>query len=502
MVTNIIYYLERAVKKYPDKSAIADENIEFTYKEYQNFSKKVASFLIEKGIICKKPVAVLIDRNVYSVVAFIGCAYSGNFYVPIDCTMPIERVELILNSLKPSIIIDARNSEKNFPGAIKIRDILLKTYNEEKLESIKKKIIDTDPLYAIFTSGSTGVPKGVLVSHKSVIDLVENFSKEFQFDEKLVFGNQAPFDFDVSVKDIYNSLLNCAKLEIIPKRLFMMPVKLIEYIKDRNINTLIWAVSALRIVADFNTFTKTNISSLRYIMFSGECMPVKALNYWIENVPEARYVNLYGPTEITCNCTYYEVKGKQKVDKALPVGKAFPNTRILLLNEKCQLIQTEKIVGEICIEGSSLALGYWNNQDKTKEVFIQEPGNSVYPNRVYCTGDLGYYDENDNLVFVSRKDFQIKHMGHRIELGEVEVALNSISFIEVSCCLYDEKKEKIICIYQSAEEKTKDIVQELGKKLPKYMWPNIYLRMDKLPLNKNGKIDRKSLKEQVTDEYV
>ena len=502
-MNSIVGYLEKSAEKYPTKVALSDEKTKMTYSEYRENARKIGSFLINKGIGIKKPIAVLIDRNINTIIAFLGVAYSGNFYVPLDCSMPMERIELILNTLKPVLVLDAREDEKTFLNMISVASVLsAQDRISEKVDDVAQSIIDTDPLYAIFTSGSTGVPKGVLVSHRSVIDLVENFSGEFQFDDKLIFGNQAPFDFDVSVKDIYNSLLNGASLEVIPKRLFMMPVKLLQYLKERKVNTLIWAVSALRIVSDFNTFSKETISGLRYIMFSGECMPAKALNYWIKYVPKARYINLYGPTEITCNCTYFEIKGFQEETKALPIGKPFSNTRIMLLNEKNQNICEPNMTGEICVEGSSLALGYWNNEEKTGEVFVQEPGNDMYPNKIYRTGDLGYYNEDGNLVFSSRKDFQIKHMGHRIELGEIEVALNAISFINVACCIYDEEHAKIVCIYQSEKEDTKGIVEELGKKLPKYMWPNIYHWQKNLPLNKNGKIDRTLLKEQIKNNLL
>ena len=315
----------------------------------------------------------------------------------------------------------------------------------------------------------------------------------------MVHGNQAPFDFDVSVKDIYNAMKNGGTVVVVPKKLFMLPKLLLEFLCEYNINTMIWAVSALRIVSDFKALDAVEkMPNIRYIMFSGEVMPVKALNYWIENVPEPLYVNLYGPTEITCNCSYYIVRGKQDEWKALPIGKAFPNTRILLLDEERKHIVTEQDkVGELCVAGTSLALGYWNNKEKTDDAFIQNPEITQYESKIYATGDMAYYNENGDLVFASRRDFQIKHMGHRIELGEIEVALNAIPFIETSCCLYNEKRGKIVCFYQSQCDDTAAIVKLLGEKLPKYMWPNIFKRYDKLPMNKNSKIDRVKLKEEI-----
>ena len=232
-------------------------------------------------------------------------------------------------------------------------------------------------------------------------------------------------------------------------------------------------------------------------MFSGEVMPVRALNYWMDHVTGARYVNLYGPTEITCNCTYYEVTHRYKEDEMLPVGKPFVNTRVMLRDANGQFIQKPDEVGEICVSGTCLALGYWNNPQKTEEAFVQDPGITAYRSRMYATGDMGYYNADGNLVFASRKDYQIKHMGHRIELGEIEVALNAIPFLTISCCLYDKKNEKIVCFYQAKEPCKKEIVAELSKKLPKYMWPNVYEHYEALPMNKNGKIDRVALGEKL-----
>ena len=501
MIYNILQLLERNADTFPEKIALGDARESVTYSEYKNKSQLIGSFIVNKldGSM-NHPVAVLIDRNIKSVLAFMGIVYSGNFYVPVDATMPEERVALIMDTLNPVMVIDARDRGIERENAVSVDNILERQeVVSEKLLQIRQKTIDIDPLYAIFTSGSTGVPKGVVVSHKSVLDLVEAFNEAFSFDSDLVFGNQAPFDFDVSVKDIYNAL-NCGgTVQVLPKKLFKMPKLLVEYLNEKNINTLIWAVSALRIVSDFKTLDAADAPQLRYVMFSGEVMPVKALNYWIDKVPGARYVNLYGPTEITCNCTYYDVTFKHDEDKMLPIGKPFINSRVWLRDEDNQFITEINKIGEICVMGTCLALGYWNNAEKTRDAFVSNPAISAYESKMYATGDMGYYDEEGNIVFASRRDYQIKHMGHRIELGEIEVALNAIPFLKVSCCLYDKANERIVCFYEAEQECKKEIVAELSKKLPKYMWPNVYMHYEALPMNKNGKIDRALLSKQLEE---
>ena len=223
-------------------------------------------------------------------------------------------------------------------------------------------------------------------------------------------------------------------------------------------------------------------------------MPLKVLNYWRENIPDAMYVNLYGPTEITCNCTYYILDREFDGTDEIPIGKAFPNTEILLLKED-NTLAGENETGEICVRGSSLALGYYKNREITEKAFCQNPLNTDYPERIYRTGDMGRWI-NGELFFSGRRDFQIKHMGHRIELGEIERVMDSLPFSDRNCCIYDEKHEKIYMFYQGETDMAKEIAVSLQEKLPKYMCPNKYVFMKEIPLNKNGKLDRTRLREE------
>ena len=498
MTYSVLQYLEQSERRVPEKLALDDGTERLTYRQYAESARKIGTFIARKTEgRTNAPVAVLIDRNVRSVCAFLGVVYSGNFYVPIDMTMPESRVNLILGTLQPVLALDARGAEGPLPFAAESYEKILEETEADGalLGRIQADRIDTDPLYAIFTSGSTGVPKGVVVAHRSVIDLVNAFGEAFALEEDSVFGNQAPFDFDVSVKDLYNAMALGATVQILPRKLFKTPKLLVDWLREKRISVLIWAVSALRILSDFKALENPEGLALRTVMFSGEVMPTRALNYWMDHLPQVRYVNLYGPTEITCNCTYYTVSRRFRDDELLPVGRAFRNTRVFLLDEKQQLIRKPGEVGEICIEGTCLALGYWNNREKTDEVFIRNPGLTACNSMLYKSGDMGYYSEAGDLYFASRKDYQIKHMGHRIELGEIEVALNAIPFLTIACCIYDAAAERIVCHYQADQDCRKEIVLELSRKLPKYMWPNIYVWHDRLPLNKNGKIDRVALKE-------
>lgn len=502
MITNVLQYLESSVKRVPEKIALSDENHSITYQTLLHSAQCIGTCLM-RFHAHNRAIAVFIDRNIESIVMFLGVAYSGNFYVPIDASMPKQRMELMLQSLMPAACIGMSTTSSFCPENIPFlsyEDLIQMNPDPQALSQVRARAIDTDPLYSIFTSGSTGIPKAVLVSHRSVIDLTEQFNVAFGFDADNCFGNQAPFDFDVSVKDIYQVLKQGARLEVVPKKLFSFPGKLMDYLIEREITVLIWATSALRIVANLKALDKRR-PRLQKVMFSGEVMPNKVLNYWRERIP-AQYVNLYGPTEITCNCTYFIVERSFNDDEPLPIGNAFPNTEVFLLDSDNRLIDQTRFeeVGEICVRGSCLALGYYNNPQKTAEVFCQNPLVSGYPERIYRTGDLGCYNQNGELMFRSRKDFQIKHMGHRIELGEIETAVNAMPNVDAACCLYDEKHEKIVLFYQSKSACDRDILLFLSEKLPKYMWPNKLIHFSILPMNKHAKIDRVALRRDYIDE--
>ena len=502
MIWNVLEYLESSALAHPYKICFADEGERTTFSEVRDNARAIASCLLEAtGGARNQPVAVSIDRSIAPLVAFLGVVYSGNFYVPVDLQLPRSRLENMFNTLQPGVLLTSGKDRETLEGlsfngrVITFDEARQHPIAEGSLAGVRRQAIDTDPLYAIFTSGSTGVPKAVLVSHRSVIDLIEHFADIFGFSPDNVFGNQAPFDFDVSVKDIYSTLKNAASLQVIPRRLFSFPGELFKYLNARNINTAIWATSALRIVHNLHALEGELPHSLKQILFSGEVMPNKVLNYWRSHLPDVQYVNLYGPTEITCNCSYYIVDRDFNDQDALPIGFPFPNTDILVLNDKDQLVTGDEI-GEICVRGSSLALGYYNSPTETAKAFCQNLLNPHYPERIYRTGDLGRYNQRGELMFLSRKDSQIKHMGHRIELGEIEVAVNALPFLDAACCLYSPEEEKIVLFYQADAPCEREILLGLRQSLPKYILPNKLVWYERLPMNKNAKIDRVRLMEE------
>lgn len=504
MIQNVLIYAEQSMRENPDKTAFADEKTACTYEELIKCARAVGTHLAG-AVRPRTPIPVLMEKGVPAIYAFLGAVYAGCFYILLDPKLPASRLKQILETLEANVMITDPAYQKQldaleFDGKIIYMEEAVKAKEDpELLNQIRRQSQDVDPLYAIFTSGSTGVPKGVVVSHRSVIDFIEEFTEVFHITDEDVIGNQAPFDFDVSVKDIYSTLKCGATMQIIPKKFFSFPTKLLDYIIDREVTTLIWAVSALCIITTLKGFEYRVPQRIRKVIFSGEVMPVKHLNEWRRYVPDALYVNVYGPTEITCNCTYYTIEKEFQPGENIPIGRPFQNEKVFLLDEDDKEVTEVGVKGEICVSGTALSLGYYNNPEQTAKAFTQNPLNKAYLEPIYRTGDLAYYGEDGELYFSSRKDFQIKHMGHRIELGEIETALETVEGIGRSLCMYHEAKGKIIAFYEGNLEK-KQIVRAIGTKLPAFMIPNVFIRVDEFPLTKNGKIDRKKLAEQYPEE--
>lgn len=367
-----------------------------------------------------------------------------------------------------------------------------------ELEDIWDSVIDTDVLYVMFTSGSTGSPKGVIVTHRGVIDYADWLTDTFAFDESTVFGNQAPFCFDNSVLDIYSTLKNGCKTVIIPEEKFLSGTRLCTFLQENKINTIFWVPSAMAVAANSGALEKVHLDHLVHILFAGEAMPTKLLNQWRKAIPKAVYANLYGPTEIAVDCTCYIVDREFDDTESLPIGTACRNTGILVLNQRDELVQTGEI-GELCVRGSCVAHGYYGDPVRTQRAFVQNPLNDKYPEVIYRTGDLVKYNKRGELLFVGRKDFQIKHRGYRIELGEIETMASSAPGVESCCAVYDEKTRRIVVFAAPETVNKRALYAHLRDMLPQYMLPGQIETERSLPLNQNGKIDRGVLKKRLED---
>ncbi|MBE6946762.1 MAG: amino acid adenylation domain-containing protein [Ruminococcaceae bacterium] len=498
MQTNILEYLEQTVVRCPEKVAFANEEMGLTFREVYQQARSIGTALNKAGYY-RQSIVVFMRKHPTTLAAFFGAIYAGCYYVPLDDEMPRHRIELIFKTLGEggALICDETTrtlaNELNYQGKVfSYEELAGGASDDDALAAVRDKQLDIDPIYIVFTSGSTGVPKGVVACHRSVIDYVENLCDVLKFDENSVFGNQTPLYFDAYLKEVIPTLKYGATTVLIPKQLFMFPIKLVEFLNQHNINTLCWVVSALTMISSFRTFETVKPEHLRTIAFASEVFPIKQFKLWRQALPEARFINLYGPTETTGICCYYEVERDFSEEETLPIGRPFKNTEILLLDENNQIPPVGQ-QGEICVRGTRLTLGYYCNPEKTSEAFVQNPLNHLYPELIYRTGDLGRWNQRGELEFAGRKDYQIKHMGHRIELGEIEVIVNMHPQVRSACCIFDNEKKKIV-LYYTGDLAVAELTAYIKEKLPRYMIPNVTKQLETLPLTPNGKIDRNLLK--------
>lgn len=496
-------YLNDTVKQYPDKVAFIDKDRKITFKELKNEAFAIAYEFVK--IKCfKKPVLIFMEKSVSMISSFMGVAYSGNFYSPLDTKMPEERINKILDTLKPEIVITDRKHFEQVSSIIVDKEILVfediiekNETKQNEVEFVSSKIIDTDILYVLFTSGSTGTPKGVIINHRAVVDYVDWVSNCYGFDETTVFANQAQLYFDLSIQDVYAPVKNGSTTVLIANRMYTAPVRVWKTILENKVNTLVWIPSMLSLFANLDILENVEHAPLKTVLFCGEVMPMKQLNYWIRKYPEVTFGNLYGPTECTDACTYYTVNRKFSDDDILPMGRPCENSDAFIVDENGKIITKQGEIGELLVRGSCMSMGYYGDPERTNEVFVQNPAQNLYPELVYKTGDLVMYNEFNELVYVSRKDFQIKIKGYRVELGEIEAAASAVQNVTYNCCLFDSKNEKLVLVYTG--DVTPEAVKEgVSQKLQDYMIPGEYIQLPEMLFNINGKIDRKAL----TQKYI
>lgn len=502
MLTSVLSYLEDTAKRLPDKIAFFDKDKELTFLQLRNKALDLAFYIKGHFDSKRNPILVYLPKTVESVISFMGILYSGNFYTPTDIRFPAEKVKSVIDTLKPKAVIVNNVTKSKLEkcgldgGQLLINLDDVKSPNlYNKADELIDDILDVDPVYTFFTSGSTGSPKGVIINNRNIIDYTDWAVKTFNINEETVMGNQSPFYFDISTQDIYATIKSGATMGIIPVTYFAFPAKALEFIKEKNINFLYWVPSAFVNIANFDLLKSITLEKVKLIMFGGEVMPVKQLNYWKKYLPNLKTIaNVYGPTEATVNCTYYIVDREFSDSEVLPLGKACENTGLLVIDDDGQVItksETGKL-GELCVYGSSLSVGYLNDPIKTKEKYVSNPSNPYYDEKMYVTGDLVFYNELGELVFAGRKDFQIKHSGYRIELGEIEAAAMGNENIINVCAGYHKEQKQIALFYQGSEDED-SLKNYLLKVIPKYMVPTLYFKLEKFPYNDNGKIDRKQL---------
>ena len=505
MQINVIDYLERgALVTCPHKTAIIDGADRYTFAQVERHAKRCASRLIERTRGTSALITVFLPKGATTIFADLGIIYSGNIYSNLDVKSPPQRIKNILGKLQPELIITSKALLASVealgvaPSQVLVVDEVFDdavVVDTAGIAARLARVIDTDPLCIINTSGSTGTPKGVAMHHRSVIDFMDWVMERLGLDGTEVIGSLSPFYFDIYTLELYLALAKGSTLVVIPDALPMFPAKLVTFLAELEISFIFWVPTIMVNIANLGLLGSADLGKLRKIFFAGEVFPTKHLNLWRARLPDALFVNLYGPIEITVDCTYFVVDREFRDDEPLPIGVPCRNTSILILDDHDQLAADGQ-PGELCVRGTSLALGYWNDPEKTAKAFVQNPLNNHYPELIYRTGDIVARNDRQEIMFLGRKDFQIKHLGYRIELGEIEHVVTSIGLVDNACVLYHRERKEITLFFEAKEQVLPAAIRQgLAGVLPKYMLPTVFRQMENLPRNPNGKIDRSGLSE-------
>jgi amino acid adenylation domain-containing protein len=509
MKVSLIELFEETVRKYPQKVAVIDKDREIVFSDLRGKSLQLASALMALGIGQNRPVGVFLDKSIESVYADLGILYAGDFYMNLDIKTPAERIRNILQLVEPAAIISTTRQIKPIEGIIPstMKVILLDEAGEgadvDAADIIGRlsTIIDTDPSCIINTSGSTGTPKGVVLNHKSFFDFIDWAIDTFHFGDDLVMGSLSPIVFDIYSFELCMLMAKASTLVVLPAHLAAFPAKILEVLEQQKVNFLFWVPTIMVNIANMDLLSAFKLESLRTVWFAGEVFPTKQYNYWHHHLPEVTFANLYGPIEITLDCTYYIINKEIPDEEPLPIGYPCRNTDILILDDEDRAVKEPGVEGELCVRGTSLAMGYYNNPEKTAAAFVQNPLNKAYPELIYRTGDIVCLNDEGLIMFKGRKDNIVKHMGYRTDLGEIEhVIINTLKLVKNGCIVYNQSEKQITLFYEAAEEiPVSEFRLQIGKVLPKYMIPTAFHHLEQLQRNANGKIDRLFYKKQVNE---
>jgi len=489
-------------------------NSYLTYSELVNKSDAIACYLIEKYGTDKTPIVVYGHKQHEMLICFLACVKSGHAYIPIDSSLPYERVKDIIESSKTKAIFSVGefnceiNTELNDIEVINLKQIdkLCINYQGVKPDS-RYKVKEEETYYIIYTSGSTGKPKGVQIT----LACLESFVKwglqliNINDDKSYVFMNQAPFSFDLSVMDLYLSLASGSTLFSIDKAMIANLRELFEQLKQSKINVWVSTPSFAEMCLVDNSFNRELLKEVETFLFCGEVLTNSCVNKLHERFSNSKVINLYGPTEATVAVTAVTITEEiNETINPLPVGYVKEDCNIFIVDSEGKKVN-EGEKGEIIIAGDSVSIGYYNNEEQTEKVFSKILLDNV-EKRYYKTGDEGYLLDG-MLHYCGRIDFQIKLNGFRIELEDIESNLRKVNLIKNAAVLPVMKDGKIqqLAAVVTLKEPSKEkefkiglaIKNDLKKLLPEYMIPRKIVIKDSLPMTVNGKVDRRGLMEEI-----
>ncbi len=520
----------KQAEKRPDQLAVVYKKERLTYGQLEEASNQLARLLREGGCRRGDRVCFLIPKTPAAIITILGILKADCVYVPLDTSSPSPRLAMIIDACDPRWIIaggpvasllDELMAEEKRRTATSIGWIeqaeakgenFKVRFSREDLPKYSGDPLDyqnsvVDPAHILFTSGSTGVPKGVVITHENVLHFIDWAVKYFGTNSSDKISSHPPLHFDLSTFDIYGTLSSGAQLHIVPAELNLLPAKLAEFMRTSELTQWFSVPSVLNFMAKADAVRFNDFPSLERLLWCGEVFPTPPLIYWMQRLPHVKFTNLYGPTEATIASSYYTMPRCPDDEKAeIPIGTPCEGEELLILDEELNPAPVGEI-GDLHIAGVGLSPGYWQDPEKTAAVFLERPGSSNPTGRIYKTGDLARLGEEGLVYYIGRADSQIKSRGYRIELGEIETALNALNLAEECAVVAIESTGfeglAICCAYTPIKDldvSPTRLRTELGKSLPNYMMPNRWMRLERLPKNANGKIDRKALRERFQEE--
>lgn len=513
-------YAARQAQARPDAVAVVMGDERLTYGELEAAANRLARLLREAGARRGDRVCLFVPKCPAAIVAELAVLKADCAYVPIDVASPAPRVEMIVESSEPALILAMESAGKLLDDVLALRSDSIPVGSLEgpltgghfetsfsvsdtagqDAEPLATENRPEDAAHILFTSGSTGTPKGVVIKHENVVTFVEWATDYFGTKETDRISGHPPLHFDLSTFDIYGTFLAGAELHLVPAATNLMPNKLAAFIRDGELTQWFAVPSTFTFMAKFDAFEHGDFPALERVIWCGEVLPTPILMHWMERLPHASFTNLYGPTEATIASSYYTMPAVPESEtEPVPIGVACAGEELLVLDEKLQEVPPGEI-GDLYIAGVGLSPGYWRDEEKTAAAFLVDPRDSAQ--RIYRTGDLAKVREDGLVDFLGRADSQIKHRGYRIELGEIETALNALDDIRECAVVGVEtggfEGTAICCAYApaaGADIAPPSIREQIAKSLPAYMLPSRWVVMDGLPKNVNGKIDRRAIRE-------
>ncbi|MBT8100645.1 MAG: amino acid adenylation domain-containing protein [Gammaproteobacteria bacterium] len=517
MVHLVHEYFERSADRSPDKVAIGCGDDEITYKDLDEYTNGVAHYLIGEGVERGMLLPLYIEKNINAFKAVLGILKADCTYVPLDPGAPVARVDPILDRCEAKFVLVDDESEARMQNIIDELGISVRLINVEHIpientERREYKNISVDMVYVIFTSGSTGIPKGVMMSHFQVVDYIDFCVDLYEVTDKDVVSQHAPLYFDNSVLDIYCAFSAGARLELVYEELNVMIPKLASWLRDKEISMFLAVPSILTMLLKSRRLKPGMLPKMRNVIFSGEVIQPEIIADWMELYPDANYTNMYGPTEVTVDCTYHRILEPPKPeDGPVPIGLARPNMETFVRLDNGELSQEPGAEGELLIRGLAVGYGYLKEEEKTKKVFIQNPLHNVYHDPLYCSGDRVRLADNGEIMFLGRIDFQIKLRGNRIEPGEIEAALAGLDPVREAVVVYRHSPNpteaaigallsKANSDDQDDDAFIRDVRERLTEFLPDYMIPTVMgVIHEDFPLTPAGKYDRRAVLARLFD---